>query len=103
MKPRKTEGNQSGASGKVTVQEAGRLGGRATLDNQGAEFFKRIGKKGGQRTKELYGDLLAEFGKRGGRPPRPGLQESPGEESSAKKGGEMRSAPGGSSPVNHAT
>jgi len=86
-----------GADG-LTVQEAGRRGGRATLENQGAEFFRRIGEKGGERTRDLYRELLVEFGKRGGRPPRPGLEKATGEESSAKKGGKMRSALGGSSP-----
>ena len=102
MKSPNTEHNQA-ASAKVTVQEAGRRGGRATLENQGAGFFRKIGKKGGERTKELYGEVLADFGKRGGRPKRPGLEKSSGEEPSAKKGGKVRSAPGGSSPVNHAT
>jgi len=43
-------------SGRLTVQEAGRRGGRATLENQGAEFFKRIGKKGGQRREPCLGE-----------------------------------------------
>jgi len=64
----------------ITVAEAGRRGGRATFENQGADFFRRIGKKGGQRTKELYADLLKQFGKKGGRPRRPALAQSMGEE-----------------------
>lgn len=64
---------------QLTVAEAGRRGGRATLENQGIDFFKRIGKKGGERTKELYGELLNEFGRKGGRPKRPPLDESAGE------------------------
>jgi len=61
---------------EITAKEAGRRGGRATLENQGIEFFKRIGKKGGERTKELYGELLSEFGRKGGRPRRPTVDES---------------------------
>lgn len=62
----------------ISVKEAGRRGGRATLENKGTDFFKKIGKKGGERTKELYGELLSEFGKKGGRPRRPNLSESVG-------------------------
>jgi general stress protein YciG len=78
MKTRKPE-NQVEVSGQVTVQEAGARGGRATRENKGVDFFKRIGAKGGRRTAELYADLLKEFGKRGGRPRRPTLDESMGE------------------------
>ena len=59
----------------ISVREAGRKGGQATLRNQGNEFFRKIGKKGGKRTAELYRDLLSEFGKKGGRPKRPALNE----------------------------
>lgn len=64
---------------EITVVEAGQRGGRSTLKRQGVQFFKKIGKKGGQRTKELYGELLSEFGKKGGRPKRPTLHNSMGE------------------------
>lgn len=60
----------------MTVQEAGRRGGQATLQNQGREHFRKIGHKGGRRTAELYRELLSDFGKRGGRPRRPSLRES---------------------------
>jgi general stress protein YciG len=63
------------ASKSITVREAGRRGGQTTLKNQGNDFFRRIGKKGGKRTAELYRDLLSEFGKKGGRPRRPTLSE----------------------------
>jgi len=59
----------------ISVKEAGRRGGQATLRNQGNEFFREIGKKGGKRTAELYRDLLSEIGKMGGRPRRPALNE----------------------------
>jgi len=64
---------------EITVAEAGRRGGRATLENQGRDFFKRIGKIGGKRTAQLYGYLLKEFGKKGGRPRRPTLSEPRGD------------------------
>jgi general stress protein YciG len=63
-------------SGGLTVQEAGRRGGHTTLQNQGVEHFKKIGSKGGKRTAQLYRDRLSEFGKRGGRPRCPNLEES---------------------------
>jgi len=64
---------------EITVAEAGRRGGRATLENQGVDFFSRIGKKGGKRTAQLYADLLREFGRKGGRPRRPTLDQYMGE------------------------
>jgi general stress protein YciG len=64
----------------MTVQEAGRRGGQATLQNRGIEHFRKIGRKGGKRTAELYRWLLSEFGKKGGRPRRPVLNEAMGEE-----------------------
>jgi uncharacterized protein len=65
---------------EMTVKEAGRRGGNATRENRGRGFFKDIGKKGGQRTAELYRELLSEFGKKGGRPHRPALNEPTREE-----------------------
>jgi len=79
MKTRKPE-NQDKVPSQITVREAGAHGGRSTLEHQGVEFFREIGKKGGQRTKELYGELLSEFGKRGGRPKRPTLDGSAGKQ-----------------------
>ena len=79
MKTGKPE-NQVEVPSQITCREAGARGGHATLQNQGTEFFRRIGKRGGQRTKELYGELLSEFGRKGGRPRRPSLSESVGGE-----------------------
>jgi general stress protein YciG len=59
----------------MTVDEAGRLGGHTTRERYGTEFYRRIGKVGGQRTAELYRDLLKERGRKGGRPKRPALDE----------------------------
>jgi len=74
----KPENSENGSP--MTVQEAGRRGGRTTLENQGRDYFSRIGKKGGKRTAQLYRELLSEFGKRGGRPRRPTLDKYMGEE-----------------------
>jgi len=37
----------------MTVQEAGRKGGETVLQQRGPEFFSEIGKKGGQKVREL--------------------------------------------------
>lgn len=75
-KRRSRENHQLAESSRaISVREAGRRGGRATVENQGMGFFKKIGKKGGQRTAKLYANLLKEFGRKGGRPRRPALDE----------------------------
>jgi general stress protein YciG len=61
---------------QITVAEAGQRGGMATFRNRGPAFFKSIGREGGRRTAELYGSLLREFGRQGGRPKRPALGKS---------------------------
>ncbi|MBA7577268.1 hypothetical protein ES708_19115 [subsurface metagenome] len=69
------------ASDQVTCRAAGRRGGTATRDRYaGTDFYRRIGAKGGRRTAELYHDLLAEFGGKGGRPRRPALDKPAGEQ-----------------------
>ena len=78
MKTRKPV-NQTEVSDRISVQEAGQRGGRSTLDRRGTAFFREIGAKGGRKTAELYHDLLAEFGRKGGRPRRPSLDESAGD------------------------
>ncbi len=69
----------------MSVRAAGRRGGQSTLQRWGVDFFRRIGRKGGKRTAKLYKELLKEFGKRGGRPTRPGLGGHPGEGQSNKR------------------
>jgi len=71
----------------ITVREAGQRGGRATAERHGEDFFRRIGKKGGNRTAELYRHLLTQFGRRGGRPRRPALGGDLGEGDCKTKGG----------------
>jgi len=70
--------------GEFSAQEAarqlGRRGGKSTLERRGTEFFREIGAKGGRKTAELYADLLAEFGRKGGRPRRPVLNKPEGEQ-----------------------
>lgn len=60
--------------GKMTVEEAGRMGGEKTAETHGPEFYSQIGSKGGsQRAKQHEGSLeargktsLEEAGHRGG-------------------------------------
>ncbi len=60
--------------GKMTVEEAGRLGGERTAETHGPEFYSEIGSKGGsQRAKQHEGSpeamgktSLEEAGHRGG-------------------------------------
>ncbi len=80
MKSRKPEKSEVETSDGISVHEAGRRGGQSTLERRGTKFFQEIGAKGGRRTAELYADLLKQFGKKGGRPRRPALDQSMGEE-----------------------
>ncbi len=60
--------------GKMTVEEAGRMGGEKTAQTHGPEFYSEIGSKGGsQRAKQHEGSAeakgktsLEEAGHRGG-------------------------------------
>lgn len=49
------------------------------MERRGTNFFREIGRKGGQRTAKLYRELLKEFGKKGGRPRHPSLNKPEGE------------------------
>ena len=78
MEPRMSENTKEVRP--LTVKQAGARGGSRTLERHGREFFQEIGKKGGERTADLYRELLSDFGKRGGRPRRPALDGYTGEE-----------------------
>lgn len=60
--------------GKMTVAEAGRMGGEKTAETHGPEFYSEIGSKGGsQRAKQHEGSIeargktsLEEAGHKGG-------------------------------------
>ena len=39
--------------GKMTVEEAGRMGGEKTAETHGEEFYSEIGRKGGQKVRRL--------------------------------------------------
>lgn len=44
---------QKGSKGEMTVKEAGRKGGETTKQRYGEGYYESIGKKGGQKVREL--------------------------------------------------
>ena len=53
--------------GKMTVEEAGRLGGEKTAETHGPEFYSEIGRKGGQKVARERGpEFYREIGRKGG-------------------------------------
>jgi general stress protein YciG len=76
---------QTGSPNDMTVKQAGHRGGTTTRDRHGRTYYQSIGRKGGRKTAQLYRELLTEVGKRGGRPRRPALDESMGEETSRRR------------------
>lgn len=63
--------NNQNDDGKLTVVEAGKRGGTVTRQRKGTKFFRDIGRKGGERTKQRWNGFFVKWGKKGGRPPRP--------------------------------
>ncbi len=45
--------SESRKKGKMTVAEAGRMGGLKTSETHGSEFYSEIGSKGGQKVRKL--------------------------------------------------
>ena len=45
--------SKSKKKGKMTVAEAGRMGGLKTSETHGPEFYSEIGSKGGQKVRKL--------------------------------------------------
>ena len=45
--------NEERRKGKMTVAEAGRMGGEKTARTHGPEFYSEIGSKGGQKVRRL--------------------------------------------------
>ena len=45
--------NELKKKGKMTVEEAGRMGGLRTAATHGSEFYSEIGSKGGQKVRRL--------------------------------------------------
>lgn len=59
--------SESGEKKPMTVQEAGRLGGRANLAKFGREHYVKMGREGGKRVKAERGaEWYREIGAQGG-------------------------------------
>jgi general stress protein YciG len=53
--------------GKMTREEAGRIGGQKVARERGSEFYREIGRKGGEKVAEQRGsEFFREIGKKGG-------------------------------------
>ena len=61
--------------GVLTVQEAGRRGGLKVRVKYGRSFFSDIGRKGQKAMRAKYPEKASEWGKMGGRPAKPSLDE----------------------------
>ena len=59
----------------MTVAEAGRRGGLRLLQTRGRDHFAEIGRKGQQAMRRRYPGMAAEWGRKGGRPRKPTLEE----------------------------
>jgi general stress protein YciG len=49
----KSTANTRQSGGGMTVREAGRKGGEVTAKRHGPQFYEEIGRKGGQKVKQL--------------------------------------------------
>lgn len=59
----------------ITVNEAGKRGGRRTLTKLGREFYAQIGRKGQKSMRCKYPNRAREWGKLGGRPKKHSLDD----------------------------
>ena len=71
----------------ISVNEAGRRGGLSILRKRGRSFFAEIGRKGQAAMRQKYPNMASQWGKRGGRPRKPNLNEMGEEALDSKKGG----------------
>jgi len=65
--------------GHISVGEAGKRGGLACLRNKGHAFFVEIGKKGQLAMRQKYPGMASQWGRKGGRPRKPKLNEIVGQ------------------------
>jgi general stress protein YciG len=64
------------SKGKMTVEEAGRMGGEKTSETHGREFYQEIGKKGGEAVASAKGpEFYSEIGHKGGQKVRKLVEE----------------------------
>lgn len=65
----------SGDTAMMTVRDAGRKGGLSCLRNHGRGFFAEIGRKGQSVMRARHPDKAREWGRLGGRPRKPTLED----------------------------
>jgi general stress protein YciG len=59
--------NEASRKGRMTVAEAGRLGGEKTAATHGREFYEEIGRKGGEKVAMERGpEFYSRIGSKGG-------------------------------------
>lgn len=63
----------------LTVSEAGRHGGLKLLQTRGRAHFRVIGRRGQQAMRRKYPDMASAWGRLGGRPKKPTLDDIMGE------------------------
>jgi len=87
--------------GSISVAEAGKKGGLATLRTRGRHYFVSLGRKGQTAMRLKYPGMAAQWGRLGGRPRKPNLEQM-GEKARISKEGRMGPTPhsNASSPTN---
>jgi hypothetical protein len=63
----------------LNVREAGRLGGLALLKKKGLAHFAHIGRLGQLAMRQKHAGMASAWGRKGGRPRKPSLDEITGE------------------------
>lgn len=71
----------------ISVQEAGRRGGLAVLSTYGRQHFSKIGRLGQKALRDLYPGMAKVWGKQGGRPRKPNLDDMGDQVKNKKRGG----------------
>jgi hypothetical protein len=64
-----------------SVKEAGRIGGLTVLQNRGRVYFAAIGKRGQAVMRQTHPGMASKWGKLGGRPRKPRLDDLMGQSS----------------------
>jgi SRSO17 transposase len=59
----------------ITVSEAGRRGGLSVLTRYGRGYFVQLGRRGQLAMRKRHPHMAKAWGKRGGRPKKPRLEE----------------------------
>jgi len=71
----------------MNVIEAGRKGGLTVLRKLGREFYVNIGQKGQRSMRRKYPGMARVWGRRGGRPKKPNLDDMGDQGINKKRGG----------------